>query len=143
LTRAASSAAALLAGLLAVGAAQAAPGRVVLGKKNLLPYSQGWGTARPSVVFNGGVPSGKAWNLVWDGWGSRAATARGLTWIYRPGGGYYAKPAAIELRASRIGRCTADGPRAYTHLEARVAGRPGGPLGHWFVWGGWRSTCTP
>jgi hypothetical protein len=142
-TRLKSSALAVGVALLSGSAAIAAPGQVVLGKKNLFPSSQGWGTARPATIFNGGVPSGKAWHLVWTEWGSSVATAHGLTWIYRPGGGYFSKPAAIELRASRIGRCMEHGPRAYTHLEARVASRPGGPLGRWFVWGGWRSTCAP
>jgi hypothetical protein len=76
------------------------------------------------VIFNGGDPSGRAWNLRWRGWGTPVATAQGLTWISRPAGGYYAKPAAIELRASRIGQCVPDGPRAYTQLQAREALRP-------------------
>ena len=114
---------------------------IVLGKMHLLPHGTGWGTADPSAIFNGGDPSGQAWNLRWSGWGSAVAQAHGLTSIFRPQGGYYAKPGAIELRASEIGHCSPDGPPAYTHLEARVAVRPGGPLSRWFVWGGWRSTC--
>ena len=115
---------------------------VVLGKQNLLPGGEGWGTAHPGLIFNGGDPSGRAWDLRWSGWGSPVAQADGLTWIFRPQGGYFAKPGAIELRASRIGRCTSNGPRAYTELQARVALRPGGHLSKWFVWGGWKSTCT-
>ena len=113
----------------------------VLGKGNLAPYAIGWRTAHPAVLSNGGVPSGRAWNLRWSNWGGGSATARGLTWLYRPSGGYYSKPGAIELRAYRLGQCVAGGPPAYTRLVVRVAIRPGGPLGRWYAWGGWRSTC--
>jgi hypothetical protein len=48
---------------------------VVLGKRNLTGrYGIGWGTAHPPVIYNGGVPSGKAWNLRWSKWGA----ARGV-----------------------------------------------------------------
>jgi hypothetical protein len=115
---------------------------VLLGKKGLLPYGIGWGAAHPKVIYNGGDPNGRAWKLHWSHWGAGVTHARGRTWIFRPHGGYYAKPGAIELRASRIRRCTTSGPRAYTRLHAREAVRPGGPLGHWFAWGGWKSICT-
>jgi hypothetical protein len=120
----------------------AATTSVVLGKKHLFPYGIGWGTAHPRLIYNGGDPSGRAWHLTWRKWGAHAAYAHGLNWIFRPNGGYYGKPGAIELRASRISRCTPHGPLAYTFLQARVAVRPGGPLTHWFAWGGWKSTCT-
>ena len=134
---------ALVAGvaLLVLGTADAASTGVVLGKKHLLRDGIGWGTAHPRLIFNGGDPSGQARRLVWHDWGAPVATARGLTSIYRPKGGYYRKPGAIELRASHLGRCTPHGPRAYTFLQARVAVRPGGRLGHWFAWGGWKSIC--
>jgi hypothetical protein len=122
--------------------ASAGQGEVVLGKKNLTGrYGIGWGTVRPVVIYNGGVPSGKAWNLRWRNWGSASSIAHGLTWLYRPSGGYYGKPGAIEFRAYRIGHCVAGGKRAYTRLAARVALRPGGALGRWFAWGGWRTIC--
>jgi len=132
----------ILALLVASSALGSSSASVVLGREHLLQGGQGWGTAHPSLIFNGGDPSGRAWDLRWSGWGSPVAEAHGLTWIFRPDGGYFGKPGAIELRASVIGRCTPSGPRAYTRLEARVAARPGGPLGKWFVWGGWKSTCV-
>ena len=136
-------AAALLALSLGAAAGPATGGtQVVLGKKDLLMYGIGWGTAHPRTIFNGGDPNGRAWGLHWTRWGASRSLARGRTWIFKPAGGYYSKPGAIELRASRIGRCTAGGPRAYTRLQAREAVRPGGPLGRWFVWGGWKSLCT-
>lgn len=134
---------ALVAGLalILLGSAGAAGTTVVLGKKHLLRYGIGWGTAHPRLIFNGGDPSGRAWHLVWNDWGTSVAHARGLTWIFRPIGGYYRKPGAIELRASHLGRCTPHGPPAYLFLQARVVKRPGGRLGHWFAWGGSKSIC--
>ena len=126
-------------GVVAVG--QAARPVVVLGKHHLLRGGVGWGTAHPARIFNGGDPSGTAWNLRWRHWGGPQADAAGLTWIFRPQGGYYAKPAAIELQAYRLGHCAVGGPLAYTRLRARVASRPGGPLGRWFAWGGWKTIC--
>ena len=122
-----------------VGAA--ANAMVVLGKKHVVQYGIGWGTAHPRMIFNGGDPGGRATQLKWRDWGAATAHARGLAAIPHPGGNYYAKPGVIELRASRIGRCALHGPRAYTHLEVREAVRPGGPLTHWSAWGGWKSIC--
>jgi hypothetical protein len=128
--------------LFVLGTASAANTTVVLGKKNLYPYGVGWGTPHPRRIFNGGDPSGNAWRLLWRHWGAASATASGLTSISRPnGGGYYSKPGAIEFRASRVGRCTPHGPRAYTRLHAREAVRPGGPLGQWFAWGAGKGIC--
>ena len=113
----------------------------VLGKKHLLRYGSGWGTSHPRSIYNGGDSNGHAWHLTWRNWGTATTTASGLTWIFKPSGGYYAKPGAIELRASRIGRCTRHGPPTYTFLQAREAVRPGGPFGRRFAWSGWASLC--
>lgn len=126
-------------GTRAAGSAANAP--VVLGKKHVVQYGIGWGTAHPRTIFNGGDPGGRAWRLKWRSWGAPIADARGLASIPHPGGNYYAKPGLIELRASRIGRCTPRGPRAYTRLRVREAVRPGGPLTRWSRWGGWTSIC--
>lgn len=113
----------------------------VLGRKHLLRYGSGWGTVRPRSIFNGGDPGGKAWNLTWRNWGAATAYGHGRAWIPRPNGNYYGKPGLIELRASRIGRCTRHGPAAYTVLQAREALRLGAPFGRWVAWGGWKSIC--
>ena len=119
--------------------------QIVLGSRTLVPnpnaHGTGWGTPHPRAISNWGVPSGRAWKIRWSTWGGQAALGRGLTWLYRPEGGYYVKPGAIELRAYRIGKCSPTGPRAYLHLRARVAKRPGGPLGRWFTWAGLRNLC--
>jgi len=114
---------------------------VVLGKKHVVQYGIGWGTAHPRVIFNGGDPSGGARHLKWRSWGAPIAYARGIATIQHPGGNFYPKPGVIELRASHIGRCTPHGPRAYTHLDAREAVRPGGPLSGWGAWSSWKSIC--
>lgn len=125
----------------AVGSA-ADHGPVALGVTGLFPRgSVGWGTAHPRYIFNGGDPNGTAWKLRWTGWGTPVARAEGLTWIFKPTGGYFRKPGNIELRASRIGRCTAKGPRSYTRLLARESLRPGGPFSHWFAWNGLATLC--
>jgi hypothetical protein len=119
-----------------------AHGAVVLGTAGILPYGVGWGTPHPREIFNGGVPSGRAWDLSWKGWGTKLAVARGLTYLYAEHTGGYAGAGAIEFRAYRIGPCSPGGPRSYTRLDARVAVRPGGPLGRWHPWGGWNGVIS-
>ena len=117
---------------------------VVLGSKYFLPgpdHGIGWGTPRPKTIFNGGDPSGYVGKIHWTTWGGKVAIGYGLNPVFKPGGGYYATPARIELKALDIGRCYTGGPRAYTKLVARVAERPGGRLGAWFLWGGQKTLC--
>jgi hypothetical protein len=105
------------------------------------PTGAGWGTAHPRHLYNGGDPSGEVAHLVWKRWGRHATTGRGVTWLLRPEGGYYARPGRIVLRADRLGAC-ADGSVAYTRLRFRVAHRPGGPVGsHWRRWAGGGDIC--
>lgn len=129
---------AVLATLSQAGAANTT---VVLGRTNVVQYGIGWGTVRPSLIFNGGDPSGRAWHLKWRGWGATSAYALGRTTIPHRGGNYYPKSGVIELRASDIGRCSPHGPRAYTQLQVREAVRPGGRLTRWGPWGGWKTIC--
>lgn len=108
---------------------------------HLAPAARGWGKAHPHHVFNGGDPSGEVAQLSWRHWGAATATGRGVTWLLRPEGGYYARPGRIVLRAEALGTCP-DGTTAYTHLELRVAHRPGGQVGkHWRAWGGDGDIC--
>ena len=69
--------------------------------------------------------------------GRRDRHGRGVTWLLRPEGGYYARPGRIVLRAEGLGVCP-DGTAAYTRLEFRVAHRPGGPVGQALASLGWR-----
>jgi hypothetical protein len=107
----------------------------VLGSPGYLaPGGQGWGTPHPRSIYNGGDPAGDAGHLRWKHWGADTATAHGLIPIFRPTGGYYAKPGRIVLKAERLGSCP-DGTYAYTRLEFRVAKRPGAaPSGPWRPW---------
>ena len=114
---------------------------VVLGSKRFAPSGYGFGRARPKTFFNGGVPSGLVKHIRWKSWGGRSARGRGLTWIYKPHGGYYKKPGRIKLHAFGLGRCSKNGLRAYRHLRVRVVKRPGGHYGRWFNWSGARNIC--
>jgi hypothetical protein len=120
----------------------AAGQRVVLGSRAFAgPHGAGWGTARPSEIFNGGDPSGLVTHIHWASWGGASALGSGKNAIFKPQGGYYRQLATIQLRATDEGRCTATGPLAYKKLYVRVPSRPGGPLGKWFLWSGAKSLC--
>ncbi len=137
---------AVVAGLLAVvsaiwlGARSASTKQVVLGAKDsFVPGGVGWGVPHPAKVFNGGDPTGHAWDLRWRDWGKPIAYATGRTWILSrttPSG-------RLEFRASRIGYCASRGPRAYTRLEVRVAPLRGGRFGPWELWSDRPNLCHP
>jgi hypothetical protein len=132
----------LLVAMTIVTSGEAGTQNIVLGNKNLVNGGKGWGAAHPARIFNGGDPSGQAWNLRWRNWGAARTDAVGLAYISRPNSGYYATPGAIEFQAYRVGHCKAGGPLAYTRLRARVVSRPGGPLGQWFAWSPSGSICS-
>jgi len=135
-------AAVFVAATLAPGTAADAVDEPTLGSPaHLAPAAKGWGKAHPRHVFNGGDPSGEVAKLAWRHWGEPTATGRGVTWLLRPGGGYYARPGAIVLRAEGLGTC-ADGTSAYTRLQFRVAHHPGGQVARgWHPWGGDGDIC--
>ena len=114
---------------------------LVLGSRtSFLPLGRGWGTPQPAALDNGGDPSGKAWQLRWVGWGRGVASGSGLTYVLGIGqAGYHI--GRVEFRASRIGRCYTDGPRAYTRLEVRVAGLHAGDFTAWQLWNGRPNLC--
>jgi len=105
----------------------------------------GWGTYKPSEIFNGGDPSGMIQAISWSTWGKPQTFGFGNAFIFRapPLGGYYPNALRVELLASDLGRCTAGGPLAYQHLEVREPTRPGGKLGPWFAWSGAKTLCRP
>ena len=125
---------------LSVGTSASAAANPVLGAKAFAaPYGEGWGTAEPTEIFNGGDPSGSVRNIKWSGWGNPTAIGYGLNPIFKPHGGYYRKLARIELRATALGKCGKQA--AYTKLEVRIPKKPGGKLGKWFSWSGAKTIC--
>jgi hypothetical protein len=103
-------------------------------------YGRGWGMRRPRTLYNGGAPSGLIKHILWHHWGSRVASGQGITYVYKPGGGYYDRPGRIKLRADRRGVC-GDKP-AYQRLRVSVEQRPGsGRYGHWVNWSGASDLC--
>jgi hypothetical protein len=115
------------------------PAPIVLGGKAFAPNGTGWGTERPAEIFNGGDPSGLITKVSWRSWGGAVAIGWGRNPIFKPHGGYYRHPVAIELRANDIGTC--EGRRAYLRLMVREPSRPGGPLGPWRSWSGSSNIC--
>jgi hypothetical protein len=106
------------AAFLSLGSASvAATPTVVLGAPAFAgPQGIGWGTARPSEIFNGGDPSGLVTHIHWSSWGAATARGTGKNAIFKPQGGYYERLVTIQLRAADKGRCTANGPFVYRKL---------------------------
>lgn len=121
---------------------RALSGPVVLGGKVYgAPTGQGWGTAHPHFIYNGGDASGSITNAHWSSWGGVVAHGRGRHPIFKPHGGYYRRPVVALLKAIDIGRC--EGRDAYLRLLIREPRRPGGPLGPWRSWSGPQTICEP
>lgn len=99
---------------------------VVIGKKNLYQGGAGWGSSKPKRLYNGGVPNGLIEKIKWRRWGKSSARGNGITYAYKPEGGYYAKPVKIKLEATRLGRCKGGKRRAYTRLIVQPQVKPGG-----------------
>ncbi len=135
------SAAFLAATLLPVTTATGSEDPVLGSPAQLPPSATGWGRPHPGHLFSGGDPSGEVAGLTWRHWGGATATGRGVTWLLRPEGGYYARPGRVVLRAEGLSTCP-DGTTAYTRLELRTAHHPGGPVGRrWHPWGGDGAIC--
>jgi hypothetical protein len=103
------------------------------------PYGEGWGTSRPTKLYNGGDSNGLVKEIQWTSWGGRTAIGYGLGWIFKPGGGYYSRPVLVELRAQVLGHCGSQ--PAYTQLASRAPSKPEAPLGSWYLWSEAKSLC--
>jgi hypothetical protein len=126
-------------GVLASSAAGSS-GSVVLGSAEFAkPDGEGWGSAQPARVYNGGDPGGLVTEIRWTSWGSSTAIGYGLNWIFKPGGGYYSRPVIVELRAQGLGHC--ESRPAYTQLAIRGPSKPEGQLGAWHLWSEAKSLC--
>jgi hypothetical protein len=106
----------------------------VLGVEDLVINGEGWGEVEPSIVFNGGVPSGLIDELTWTAWGSAVASGRGVIAIYRPEGGYYSERVPIDVRALGLGTCPGSDDPRYTRMIVRYPSFPGGEMGPWHPW---------
>jgi hypothetical protein len=112
---------------------------VVLGASAFAPNGDGFGSAHPHRIFNGGDPSGTVSSIRWTGWGGAVAQGSGLNPIFKPQGGYFPHRARVLLQARRLGSCGA-GP-AYTQLWIRLPQWPGGPRGPWWRWAAAKTLC--
>jgi DNA-binding beta-propeller fold protein YncE len=109
-------------------------GTTVLGSTSFhAGIGHGWGTVKPTRIFNGGDPGGIVYGIRWQHWGQTTAIGWGFSFPPRPAGNYYG-PARTELRATDISRCSEGGPLAYRRLYFRAPSRPGGPLRPWSNW---------
>lgn len=77
--------------------------------------TEGYGQARPAIVFNGGDPSGRITDIQWQSWGGAEAVGKGVA-------GYSAGPFLLPLKvepstivAFDLGRC--DGKLVYRAIE--------------------------
>jgi hypothetical protein len=97
-------------------------------------HSEGWGTVRPTHLYNGGDPSGDITAITWSSWGGAVAIGQGKNSIFSPKGGYYRHPVRILLRAKDPTECGSSGGFDYKHLYVREPHRPHGKLGKWKIW---------
>jgi hypothetical protein len=97
------------------GAAIAGGGSPVLGQTSG-PNQRGYGEARPSVIFNGGDPTGFVGGIRWSHWGAKRATGWGYGLFVWPGlavaEGQRAKARVV---AYHLGTC--GGVRSYNAVQ--------------------------
>jgi hypothetical protein len=72
-------------------------------------HGRGWGTPHPPLLDNDGDPSGRAWRIRWTGWGTDVARGSGFTYVLGSTAGSGYRTGRLQLRASHIGRCNANG----------------------------------
>jgi hypothetical protein len=106
------------------------------------PNSKGFGSVRPTEIFNGGDPSGLVTKIHWSTWGGTQAEGHGLNAIFAPKGGYYGQLVRIDLLARDRGKCPGSSRPVYRQLLVREPSRPGGPDGKWFLWSGAHDLCA-
>jgi hypothetical protein len=104
-----------------------------------VPNGEGWGSARPEEISNGGDASGTLLEVHWSSWGGAVAHGTARHPVFKPTGGYYRRPVVAQLKATTLGHC--EGNRAYLKLLIREPKKPGGPLGPWLSWSGPKTLC--
>src|SRR4051794_26230209 len=109
------AAAALAACAILYGRSTAAASAPTLGCPNA-PGQKGYGHVRPSVIFNGGDPTGLVTNIHWSTWGGPRAIGRGTGdwgWPGESGARGASETPAVIVAWDR-GVC--DGHPAYLHV---------------------------
>jgi hypothetical protein len=77
---------------------------------------RGFGQVRPSVVFNGGDPTGYVGDVVWKSWGASTAVGTGVSdWVGPDQAVYQGTQEPVVLVAFHLGTC--DGKVMYQALE--------------------------
>jgi len=106
-----------LGSLVESGASQKS--RVILGAhdpNSRFSGAMGWGQVEPATIDNGGDPTGRAWDVVWQGWGTTRAIGKGYGYWQAPGVDVvHAVPARVELVAFSLVKCS--GHLSYSKIE--------------------------
>jgi hypothetical protein len=100
--------------LLLLACGDAAVQEPVLGA-TWAPGTVGYGTARPSELFNGGVATGHVFDIVWDSWGDDPAVGHGIGYYSATGGSSSALEHPATVVAFDLGDC--DGRNGYRQVR--------------------------
>jgi hypothetical protein len=77
---------------------------------------RGYGTVRPSEVFNGGDGHGEIWNITWSSWGGAQVTGTGTAGYADPGEvNADEKPTPVVIVAWDLGPC--NGKQVYRAVD--------------------------
>jgi len=81
------------------------------------PYQIGYGTVRPTHIFNGGDPTGEVQHIHWTGWGSSQAIGEGDAEYVWPGTSVASNrdTSGARVVAFHLGTCR--GQRSYNAIE--------------------------
>jgi hypothetical protein len=107
----------------------------VLGSADFFPRHNdaGFGSAHPSLIYNGGDGVGRVVQVRWSDWGQEVAYGIGKSYSIRPEGGYYHGTVIVKLRATGLGACA--GATGYQWLWEKRQRRPHGEK--WYPWSRW------
>jgi hypothetical protein len=79
-------------------------------------YEEGYGHAKPSIIYNGGDPEGRIRHIHWTSWGSAQAVGSGISEYVAPGQiGAEGRPESARVVLFHLGYCRER--RAYDAVE--------------------------
>jgi hypothetical protein len=99
----------------------------------------GLGTVAPATVNGNGDPNSIVKDIRWRGWGKASAHGSGKSYEFAASGGYLPGLFPVQLIATDLGHCTANGRLVYRHLERRDKGGNG----RWSSWTAWPNLNYP